>query len=72
MTASPAAAAFARITEYFLVDARTALAAGLHDPAIDLRPDERALLHEQGDAALREHAQLKLNRVLLLLSLIHI
>ena len=66
MTASPAAAAFARITEHFLVDARTALAAGLHDPAIDLRPDERALLHEQGDAALREHAQLKLNRVLLL------
>lgn len=66
MTASPAAAVFARITEHFLADARAALAAGLHDPALDLRPDERALLHEQGDAALREHAQLKLNRVLLL------
>ncbi|MBH1365450.1 DUF4135 domain-containing protein, partial [Stenotrophomonas maltophilia] len=66
MTASPAAAVFARITEHFLADARAALAAGLHDPAIDLRPDERKLLHGQGDAALREHAQLKLNRVLLL------
>ncbi|HEL3816296.1 TPA: type 2 lantipeptide synthetase LanM family protein [Stenotrophomonas maltophilia] len=66
MTASPAAAAFARITEHFLADARAALAAGLHDPAIDLHPDERKLLHGQGDAALREHAQLKLNRVLLL------
>ncbi len=66
MTASPAAAVFARITEHFLADARAALAAGLHDPVIDLRPDERELLQEQGDAALREHAQLKLNRVLLL------
>ena len=66
MTASPAAAVFARITEHFLADARAALAAGLHDPALDLRPDERELLHGQGDAALREHAQLKLNRVLLL------
>ncbi|HFF3761287.1 type 2 lanthipeptide synthetase LanM family protein [Stenotrophomonas forensis] len=66
MTASPAAAVFARITEHFLADARAALAAGLHDPVIDLRRDERELLQEQGDAALREHAQLKLNRVLLL------
>ncbi|KAG1188868.1 hypothetical protein G6F35_014184 [Rhizopus arrhizus] len=66
MTASPAAAVFARITEHFLADARAALAAGLHDPALDLRPDERELLHGQGDAAVREPAQLKLNRVLLL------
>lgn len=66
MTASPAAAAFARITEHFLAQARAALAAGLHDPAIALQPGERALLHSQGEAALHEHAQLKLNRVLLL------
>lgn len=66
MTASPAAAAFARITEQFLAQARAALAAGLHDPAIALQPGERALLHSQGEAALHEHAQLKLNRVLLL------